>query len=168
MDCDGRYHSPMSELQYASCGCVTAHEQPSVSWLTCRLLKTNSRLIRCWYTDCISPNFPRTLLLWESVRSPPGSAPAVWIMSQVFAGCWLLSPCLLASLSGSPARSAVHIARRGEVHAPLHLCSARPRRPISAGRCREEQQTRWHYFPRMTGGKKPDKMIRGTKCCKGE
>lgn len=47
----------MSELQNASCGCVRAHEQPSVSWLTCRLLKTNSRLIRCWYTDCISPNF---------------------------------------------------------------------------------------------------------------
>lgn len=45
----------MSELQKASWGCVRAHEQPSVSWLTCRVLKINSRLTR--YTECISPNF---------------------------------------------------------------------------------------------------------------
>lgn len=51
-------YSPISELQKASCGCARAHEQPSVRWLRCRQLKTNSRLIRCWYTEFISPSFP--------------------------------------------------------------------------------------------------------------
>lgn len=54
----------MSELQNASWGCVSAHEQPSVSQSTCRLPKTKTRLTRCWHSDrivCklkIAPLFP--------------------------------------------------------------------------------------------------------------
>lgn len=66
----------MSALQKASCGCARTHEQPSVSWWTCRLLKTSSRLIRCWYTACIfSQLFP--------LRSAAGinCTGSVWIRS---------------------------------------------------------------------------------------
>lgn len=76
-------YSPISELQKASCGCVRAHEQPSVIWLTCRLLKTNSRLIRCWYTEFISPDFFLLLLL----KKPYGVRPDMARWSFLKCGC---------------------------------------------------------------------------------
>lgn len=136
-------YSPISELQKASCGCVRAHEQPSVSWLTCRLLRTTSRLIRCWYTEFISPDFsplfpPAQINCTESERvwragaffffflnSAARNVPALWMW------LWLW----MSAADASCARSCAHgyIASRGRrgVHAPLHLCSMREGWPIS-------------------------------------
>lgn len=157
----------MSELQNASCGCVRAHEQPSVSRSTCRLPKTNSRLIRCWYSDCIFSKLGSLppVRWWikpyvvrvDAARNVQGSGSAVLLL--------LLLPSLLVA-SLAPVRALLPDAGEGHRrsystaerrHAPLHLCSARADaragRPVS-------RKTRWHtgtftYFLSVTKKRDP-------------
>lgn len=150
--------SPMSELQKASCGCVRAHEQPSVSWLTCRLLKTNSRLIRCWYTDCIFPNFPSAVCCYcnklYGVRLGPllFSAAVVGCVYNVQGSGWLLSKLLLASLERfsliPESRTAVHIARpdtRSRPSPPLQVAGgAANQRPVMPSEI-TDAMTYWNF-----------------------
>lgn len=73
------FHWPMSELQNASWGCVRAHEQPSVRRSTYRLLKTNSRLIRCWHSDHIVSKLEIAPLSPDDSKSP--RSPRAWRMT---------------------------------------------------------------------------------------
>lgn len=69
----------MSELQNASWGCVRAHEQPSVRRSTYRLLKTNSRVIRCWHSEYIVSKLEIAPLSPDDSKSP--RSPCGWRMT---------------------------------------------------------------------------------------